>query len=285
MSSKDTSLIKQKIIQIIRIKGPSLPVHIAKEVELSILFTSAFLSELLSEKKIKISNLKVGNSPLYFIEGQEYKLENFSQHLKSREKDAFIFLKEKKIIKDEKQEPAIRVALRMIRDFAIPFKREGEIYWRYFKIPESEFKLEKPKIQIQEREKPREEKANNLNIFDKPKKITMKKTSRKKASFQKVNEKFFDKVKEFLNKKSIEILGIEGLSKTDLSLRIKDSGTEKLLVAYNKRRITESDITKAHRRALELKIQYIILSLGEPAKKLSSFIQAIKDLSEIRKLE
>jgi len=32
-------------------RGPSLPVHIASETGLSMLFASAFLSELLSEKK------------------------------------------------------------------------------------------------------------------------------------------------------------------------------------------------------------------------------------------
>jgi len=44
MPIKDTSEIKEKIILILRKNGPSLPVHIAKEIETSILFTSAFLS-------------------------------------------------------------------------------------------------------------------------------------------------------------------------------------------------------------------------------------------------
>ena len=47
---KDTSEIKEKILSILKRRGPSLPVHIAKEIESSMLFTSAFLSELVSEK-------------------------------------------------------------------------------------------------------------------------------------------------------------------------------------------------------------------------------------------
>ena len=89
---------KEKIISFIEMRGPSLPVHIGKEINTSILFTSAFLSELISEKRLKISNLKVGNSSLYFIAGQEPRLEEFSQHLKSKEKDAFELLKQKRIL-------------------------------------------------------------------------------------------------------------------------------------------------------------------------------------------
>ena len=103
---------------------------------MSILFTSAFLSELLAEKRIKISNMKVGSSPLHFISGQETRLENFSQHLKSREKDAYELLREKKFLKDSEQEPAIRVALRAIKDFAISFKKNNVIIWRYFTASE-----------------------------------------------------------------------------------------------------------------------------------------------------
>ena len=112
MPTQDTSDTREKIMSILKTRGPSLPVHVAKETSLSMLFASAFLSELLSEKRIKISNMRVGNSPIYFIPGQEPKIENFSQHLKSREKDAFILLKEKKFLKDKNQEPAIRIALR-----------------------------------------------------------------------------------------------------------------------------------------------------------------------------
>ena len=275
MPTQDTSEVKEKILFILRKRGPSLPVHIARETGLSMLFASAFLSELLSEKKIKISNMKVGSSPIYFLLGQESMLENFSQHLKSREKDAFILLKEKTFLKDREQDPAIRVALREIKDFAIPFKKNEEIFWRYFTVPETEFKIkEKPKkIEKEKIEK-------KLDIFDKkPKKNIRKKTSEKR------NDKFFNRVKEFLSIKSIEIMDIESFDKNELILNIKSQGEIKLLVAYNKKRIKEDDIIKAHKRASELNLSYIILSLGKPLKKLNSLINAVKNLSSIEKLE
>lgn len=300
-------------MQIVGSKGPSLPSTIAKEINMDMLFTSAFLSELLSEKKLKTSNLKVGSSCVYFIPGQETQLESFSHHMKDKEKEAYDLLKSRKILKDKNLEPAIRVALRKIRDFAVPFKNDEEIYWKYFTIDNSEVEnlfssapkqSEKPSepeiIKKESSEKPKDElgifeekeqrsqdnlEQENKKVEEKPKKKAVKKkAARKKASNTK-NEKFFNKVKEHLNNNSIEILDFEGFSKSDLKLKIKRSGQEYLLIAYNKKRITEKDILSAHKTAQEKNMKYIILSLGEPAKKIINFIDAVKDLQELDKID
>ena len=67
MPPQDTTDIRDKIVLSIKEKGPTIPVFIAKEIGSSILFTSAFLSELLSEKRLKMSHMRIGSSPLYFI--------------------------------------------------------------------------------------------------------------------------------------------------------------------------------------------------------------------------
>lgn len=280
MPARDSSEIKEKILFVLRKRGPSLPVHIATELEISPLFASAFLAELVSEKKIKISNMKVGNSPLYLIAGQEPMLERFSQHLKSKEKDAFALLKEEKFLKDDGQHPAIRVALRSIRDFAVPFKARDEIFWRYFTVPETEFKI-KPQLKKIEKKKVKE-----LDIFDKEKaeEKPKRKTTRKRKSIKK-NDKFFNKVKEFLSEKSIEIIDIESFNKNELVLRVKSQDKEKLLVVYNKKRINENDILKANKKSSELGLSYMLLSFGEPLKKLTNLIQALSNLSTIETLK
>ena len=81
---------KRKITSILKLKGPSLPVQIAREIQLSSLFAGALLSELAKEKLIKISHMKVGGSPLYFIAGQEELLEKFHSYLPGKEKEAFL---------------------------------------------------------------------------------------------------------------------------------------------------------------------------------------------------
>ena len=134
---------KEKILSTIRMRGPSLPVQISKSSDLSPLFASAFLSELKGEEKLKISDMKVGSSPLYYIPGQEAMLENFVQHLNQRERQAFNLLKNSKVLVDSSLEPVVRVAMRYIKDFAVAIKvkynNEEKLFWKYFIIDDKEF--------------------------------------------------------------------------------------------------------------------------------------------------
>ena len=281
MPAQDTSEIKGKILSFLRRNGPSLPVHIAREIESSTLFTSAFLSELASEKKLKISNMRVGNSPLYFLQRQEPLLEKFSEHLKSKEEEAFILLKEKRFLQDSEQNPAIRVALREIKDFASPFQKDGKIIWRFHTIPEEEFKFgeERPKVEI----KREEEKEKTLDIFNKSGKIRTRKISRKKNP--KKENKFFDDVRNFLTSRSFEMTDIESFGKNEIILKIKEKGQDKLLIAYNKKRIGENDIIRASKKASDFGLPYVIISKGEPLKKVNSLLEALGNLSSIEKIK
>jgi hypothetical protein len=311
--TQDGMQIRERIISFIRLRGPSLPVQIAKETGLSILFASAFLSELFGEKIIKISNIRVGSSPLYFIPGQESQLERFSQYLKSREKEAFFLLKEKRILRDSEQQPAIRVALREIKDFAVPFEKNNEVFWRYFLIEEpSDFaegrseinkrsheqgeikssmtrEIEEPTekeiiieekeviITSDEKETPKKEKA--------VKKSKMESKPKKQKKDDKKDENFFNKIKEFLAKKKIEIIDIKDFKNDEAVLKVKKGSNEELFFVFNKKAITEKELLKANKKASESKLSYSVLFLGEPSKKLSELISAIKNLSNIEQLE
>ena len=308
--AQDAFDIRDKIIFFIKTNGPSLPVHVAKYIESNMLFTSAFLSELFSERRIKISDMKVGNSPLYFLEGQEHSLEKFSNHLKSKEKDAFMLLKEKKFLRDSEQAPAIRVALRAIKDFAVPFKKNNEIFWRYHTVPEAEFTV--PIIEIKAKKEPEEKDAHQIESeikistpleigpieikqerlekveLEKPKISIHKKVSKKikkTRKLQKKDDAFFNKVKGWVLANSTEIVNVEGLSKNELQLKVKNKVDEYLLVAYNKKRLTDADFVKANKKARDLGLRYTILSLSEPMKKTNDLIDAAKNLAEIKKIE
>jgi hypothetical protein len=157
----DAPLIKNKILDILKRRGPSLPIQVAKELQLNSLFVSAFLSELAGEQKLKISHLKVGGSPLYFLQGQEKLLENFYKFLAPKEVEAFLLLRDKKLLKESEQDPAIRVALKYIKDFSVGFKTNNEIFWRYMLASEEEVNnlLEKSfsKSKQQSKEEPAKE--------------------------------------------------------------------------------------------------------------------------------
>ncbi|MFH1276012.1 MAG: hypothetical protein ABIH82_02785, partial [Candidatus Woesearchaeota archaeon] len=71
-------LVEDKILDFIKVNGPTLPTKVAKNINQQILFASAHLSDLVSRGKVKISKLKVGGSPLYYLPGQEDQLYPFA---------------------------------------------------------------------------------------------------------------------------------------------------------------------------------------------------------------
>jgi hypothetical protein len=285
MATQDTSQIKENIISFLKINGPSLPVHIGKYINQSMLFTSAFLSELYSEKRIKMSHMKIGSSSVYYLKDQEPQLERFSQYLKSKEKEAYELLREKNFLEDENQQPAIRVALRAIKDFAFPLEKENKLTWKYLTAEENSLKNQEPQIKEQVIEILPGKKEILEEIKEKKKKeIVKNKNPTKKKIPQKKDDKFFNRIKEHLMQRSIEILDIENFAKDHLILRIKKNNVEEILIAYNKKKLSEEDIIKANKKALEHHQKFRILSLGEPAKKTINLMEALKNLSEIEKI-
>lgn len=133
---------KERISSYLQTKGPSLPIHIANALGVSTIFASAFLGEMFSDRQLKMSSMRVGSSPIYYLAEQEAQLEQFVEYLNVREREALALLKDQKILKDEEQPPVVRVALRAIPDFAKSFSvRDGsevKVFWRYFTVSEAE---------------------------------------------------------------------------------------------------------------------------------------------------
>lgn len=140
MGKIDVTEVKRKILTFLEQNGPNLPNPIAKEIGMQPMFASAILSELLNEKRVKTSSMKIGSSPLYLLYGQEPKLENYIDNLTGTEKEAFMKLRDNKLLEDQSQEPKIRVALRGIKDFAIPLQINNTLYWKYFTADENKIK-------------------------------------------------------------------------------------------------------------------------------------------------
>jgi len=109
-------------MQTIRMNGPVIPAQIAKVIGTDIMIASATLSELVSNNILKISNIKFGSTPLYYLPGQESRLQDFAKNLHEKDKKAYDLLMQKKILRDKTAEPIVRVALRSIKDFAVPLQ-------------------------------------------------------------------------------------------------------------------------------------------------------------------
>jgi hypothetical protein len=133
---------KEKIVSLIRQKGPCLPSNIYKELETNQLFASAMLGELVSSGTLKVSNLKRSLSPYYYLEDEKEKLQTIAQYLNDKDTLAYDLIKENLVVRDSDQSPLMRVTLRAIKDFAIPLKinLNGEIilFWKWYIISNKE---------------------------------------------------------------------------------------------------------------------------------------------------
>jgi len=304
---------KDKIINLIKAKGPSLPIHISKEINSNLIIAGAFLSDLASEKRLKISSMKVGSSPLYFLPGQEKMLENFHNYLHGKEKEAFLLLKEKAVLKDEEMQPAIRVAMRQLRDFAFPLKKDGEIYWRFFslaeqdalsKIPEKPKqevlkleKIEKPEIKPKELIKPIEKikrvrkEVKAKEIKEKPL-LEIKEKTEKPIKIVKVKEtpEFAKKIVEYLKKEDIELLEELEAKKKEYLAKVRINSQvgkmEFLCIAKDKKKINETDLSLAYSKSQNIKLPILFMTKGELNKKAQALLEKdLKGYLTIKKIE
>ena len=127
---------QDKILALIKTIGPLLPTKVAKNLGTDILIASAHLSDLKSQGKIKISYLKIGGSPLYFLAGQERELFEFAQgNMKSQDYGVLVDLKNKEVLRESDLDVLPKVALRGLRDFSVPLHvtvgGKKEIFWKW----------------------------------------------------------------------------------------------------------------------------------------------------------
>jgi hypothetical protein len=134
---------KDKILEIVRF-GPTFPSKIAKTLGngADTMLVGAILSTLISTGDIRVSTVKIGGTPLYYVPEQEFKLEEFITYLNEKDKTTFRLLKEQKVLQDSTQEPLIRVSLRAIKDFAKSFELNYQnkkiLFWRFYNLTKEE---------------------------------------------------------------------------------------------------------------------------------------------------
>lgn len=279
----------EKIISVLKEKGPSLPINMSKELDMSSLFISAFLSELSDEKRIKMSYLKVGGSPLYFLNGQEGQLENYYKFMHPKEAEAFLLLKDKKVLKDSEQEPSIRVALRSIRDFAVGFKIGEDIYWRYILVPDAEIdELLNPK----KKEVKEESKKEVIKIVDEGKNNSEFKNpllnQEEKKKKQKPRSDFVLKVVDFINRNGLKVVEeIDYKSKEYncvVQIRSELGTIDFLTQAKDKKTISETDLSKLLSKSQSIPLPAFMLYTGDISKKGKEYLQKYRSILKIKRV-
>ncbi|GEM_PF-292543 len=132
----------ENAIAFIRQNGPVLPIQLTKILGGNTMLSGAVLSQLVSERKIRLSHAKIGGSSVYYMEGQEVKLEMLFQYLNEKDKQTYDILHKQKILHDSDQTTLIRFSLRQLKDFAKPLEvtygEHTELFWKWYLISDEE---------------------------------------------------------------------------------------------------------------------------------------------------
>jgi hypothetical protein len=313
-SSVDKAVqIKKGILEYLEKNGPSLPVPIARELKINTLFASAFLSELLDDEVVKISQLKVGGSPLYYLPKHKVLLENFTKFLPPKEKEALNILKEKLVIKDLGLDPGIRIALRSIKDFSYPVVIEANnqkvLFWRYFTIQESEAlervkeliksQIPQPRIpqQVQPQPSPQpqiQQESSKENIQEKPLAPILKQEEKPKEIKEEKKTKlkkgeFSEKIQEILSNLGLDIIEKLDSKKNEFYAKVLVNSqigkSPYLCIAKDKKKLNENDFALAVQKAQNMKLPILFLSAGSPSVKAKNYLQTYQGLIKFKQLE
>jgi len=283
--------LKKKVLDFVRLNGPILPVQLSKVLNKDLIYTSAILSSLVASGYLKITNVKIGGSPLYYITGQEYKLQRLNKYLKDREQEAFELLKNNKVLRESELQPVQRVALREIKDFAVQILAKDndkeEIFWKWFLLPDQEAKSIVNNIinkkELVEKEEIKEQiQPRILNLPQKEIRRELFKRIEEEIKKPKIKEEkkvlFHHIIDNFLKPNNIKILNYEVVRKDreiNMTIELPTSiGPLKFfLKAKNKKAISNADLLLANNEAQQKNLPIIFLTTGKPTKKYTEFIE------------
>ncbi|MBU2634306.1 MAG: hypothetical protein KJ674_03605 [Nanoarchaeota archaeon] len=266
--------LKSKILDYINKNGPVLPIQISRQMNSNTIFAGAVLSELISNKKILVSRAKVGGSPVYYIQGQEYKLDMLYKYLNEKERKIYDLLKQNRILKDDKLEPWQRVAVREIKDFAMMLTtREGDIFWKWYQLSDNEAEtliissLKLPKKQ-EVKETPKKQEVQT-EIIEEIKEI--------QKPLKKPQEDLNPSLESYFLKKNIKIIDktiIKKNKEIEFTSHIpSEIGNIKFYIKFkDKKKISDSDLSIEHNKSQLKKLPLLFLTTGELTKKAKEYI-------------
>ena len=231
------------------------------------------------------------------VQMQEEKIQDLYKYLHDKEKKAYDLLKTKKVLRDTAAQPAIRVALRNIRDFAKPLevkiKGVKEIFWKWYlldnvsaenfireivkkdlPVPVVEKKEPKP---IEEEPKIEKEKQQVLQK-EEPIKPEVK-TEEKQVLLAKVNSTFTNKNIEVIEEKVIR-----KNSEIEMIINVPSPvGKLKFFCKIrNKKKNNDKDLSSAFVEGQMKKLPVLYVTTGEFTKKAEQMLDTEFNMSILK---
>lgn len=132
---------KEDVLLVIEKLGPCQPIDIRKSLKQGDSFLiGAMLSEFVAEGTLGISKVRRGGSPFYYLISRPQTLDQISSYLNEKDRRTYAMLKEHLVLREDMQDPLIRVGLKNMDDFSKPLDVDGVRYWKYFMISDDDAK-------------------------------------------------------------------------------------------------------------------------------------------------
>ena len=293
---------EEKVLRFVAMKGLVLPVQLANELKQTSIIAGAVLSDLVRSNKLKISNTKVGGSPVYFLKEQRHRLQELYKYLNEKDQRTYDLLKEKKVIRDTEATPLQRVSLRNIKDFAKPVEVNlstgKELFWRWYLTPFEEAEsiirsyFEKPKQQPEQDK----EKQDPPQTKEEPKQETRKEPVRQQAPEPKTLEKEEETQKKIkapepkedaLHARIHKYFSSRGIEIEESNVIRKNSEIDYLIEvpsqigkisfyckAKSKKRCNDSDLASAFVQGQLKKLPVLFITTGDLTKKAREMLNS-----------
>jgi len=209
------------------------------------------------------------------------------------ERKAYDLLSQNKILKDSNQEPAIRVALRQIKDFAIPlqvnYENNIEIYWKWYLIDNKGAELLiKNRLLTKKEIIPDKAPEKPIQRFSQEKLMETRDTQRvsgpkeeiQKDQIKKTIDKnlFLKEIHVFFNKYKINIIETKEIKKNSeldfiIELQTQIGNTKYFCKTKNKKKINEADLSSALIYAQSKNLPLLFLTNGVLTKKTREMLK------------
>ena len=291
---KNATDYRERILRFIRSHGPSVPNEIRREIGKDNLIASAMLSELSSNKNVRVSHLKVGSSPLYYLPGQESQLLRFSEYLHVREREALEYLRQEVVVRDVDLAPVQRVSMRELKDFAEPITVQlyglEELFWKWY-LAKNEDIVEKvrqlmpaPQVKVESVVAQQEPEVLPEKKQEKQKEPKQKKGAGKQAQLSPEDDRFYQKVRAYCQEKGLAIRSAEIVKKNaELDLVVEVPSAVGTLTYFCKAKAkalcTDNDLALAMMEAQERNLPALLLTTGKvSAKALQKLDRGLKGL-------
>jgi hypothetical protein len=286
---------KQQVLSVVRMKGLVVPSDLVREFHADTFIMGAVLSDLVHDKTVAVTTVKIGGSPVYYAIENKEKLVDLYKYLNEKDKATYMLLCDKRVLLDAAQSPLVRVSLRNMKDYAKPIEvtaaGETKLFWKWYLATEQEVQDGLRTLFSQQQTPIAAAPVQAIVSPTQPVKKQRKPATLKESSTVKpqqlqlsasslvipLDDPFAQQVAQFFEQKKSTLIRFSVVKKGEIDCVVDVPGAfgavRYLCKAKNKKKYTEGELATVFVAGQLEKLPVLFLTTGELSQKLFDRIQ------------